>query len=94
PEEVPDLIKAVEETALSSRHKTIVLTLIQQMGDIRRTRKEKISSLKRIKRMLGKQTEKSDKQSDSDEDCSEKKTHGRNGVDEGAFPKKGHAATC
>ncbi|MBF0500987.1 MAG: IS66 family transposase [Candidatus Riflebacteria bacterium] len=83
-EEIPELIKAVQENTLSDKFKEIILTLIKQMVDIKRTSKEKAAALKRIKRMLKHSTEKLDKTKE-EKKYEPKKNHGRNGVEDYKF---------
>lgn len=84
-DELPELIKAVEESPLSGRHKAILLTMIQQMQDGNRLNHEKMAELRRIKRLLGKTTEKKRRPGNDDESSPPKKNHGRNGVDDYQF---------
>ncbi|MBF0442186.1 MAG: hypothetical protein HQK54_09790, partial [Oligoflexales bacterium] len=87
-DEIPKLIEAVQNASLSEKHKEIILTLINQMVEIKQTAKEKAASLARIKRMLGKATEKMDKKTEeATEHPKEKKNHGRNSVDDYRFAK-------
>ncbi|MBF0544071.1 MAG: hypothetical protein HQM08_06550, partial [Candidatus Riflebacteria bacterium] len=61
-DEIPELIKAVENSSLDDRHKQIILTLIGQLKSLKRTSREKEAALARINRLLGKKTEKEKKE--------------------------------
>ena len=89
-EELPDLVKAVEESPLSSRHKAIILTMIQQLSQTTKLNHEKMAELRRIKRLLGKKTEKGNRRGTPDEPSPPKKNHGRNGVDDYQFANVVH----
>jgi hypothetical protein len=83
--EVPQLIKAIEDSLLSPRHKAILQTLISQMMETDRLNREKMAHLRRIKRMLAKKTEKKPQPTKKDPDAEPKKGHGRNGVEDYQF---------
>lgn len=90
-EEIPELIRAVHENALSEKQKSVVLELIQRMMEIKQTARERAAALKKIRRMLEKKTEKVGRQeadAGAESAGKTKKNHGRNGADKYAFSKE------
>ncbi len=57
-EEIAGIRKAIAETDLSERYKAILLTLIEEVVNIKKTASERAAALERLKRMFGSQSEK------------------------------------
>ncbi len=79
-EQVSDLVQSVKKCNLSEEQQKIILVLIEQIVDIKRTSDERKAALNRAKRLLGASTEK-DKKAQSETKQNKKKGHGRNGAD-------------
>ena len=83
-EEIADVRREVESSDFAPRSKAILLTLIEEIVRIKKTRQEKAAELARIRRVLRSGSEKrsSGKDSDKKADKDPKKNHGRNGADD------------
>jgi len=57
-EEIAGIRKAIGETDLSERYKAILLTLIEEVVNIKKTASEKAAALERLRRMFGNSSEK------------------------------------
>jgi len=81
-EQVSDLIQSVKSCNLTDEQQKIILVLIEQIVDIKRTSEERKAALNRAKRLLGSSTEKDKKDTSETKSSKKKKGHGRNGVDQ------------
>lgn len=79
-EQVSDLVQSVKNCNLPEDQQKVILVLIEQIVDIKRTSEERKAALNRAKRLLGSSTEKGKKEP-SETKLNKKKGHGRNGVD-------------
>lgn len=52
-EEIAGIRKAISETDLSERYKSILLTLIAEVVNIKKTASERAAALERLRRMFG-----------------------------------------
>lgn len=57
-EEIAGIRQAIAETDLSERYKAILLTLIEEVVNIKKTASERAAALERLKRMFGRASEK------------------------------------
>ena len=80
-EQVSDLIQSVKSCNLPKKQQKVILVLIEQIVDIKRTSDEQKAALNRAKRLLGSKTEKNEKNPQETKPNKKKKGHGRNGVD-------------
>lgn len=101
-EEIAGIRKAISETDLSERYKSILLTLIAEVVNIKKTASERAAALERLRRMFGSSSEKrphaeSSETANSAEDqttadeaekqAKKPKNHGRIGAKDYSFSK-------
>lgn len=101
-EEIACIRRAISETALSERYKAILLTLIEEVVNIKNTASDRAAALERIKRMFGSSSEKrpqdesagsaettdtADDQGKTETSPKKAKNHGRIGAKDYSFSK-------
>ena len=89
-DEIAGIRRAVKDSDFSPRYKAVLLTLIEEVVTIKKTKQEKEAQLKRIRRMLGNSSEKRpqpEEQSETTKTDSPKpaKNHGRYGAKDYRF---------
>jgi len=81
-EQVSTLIQSVKNNNLTAEQQKIILILIEQIVDIKKTADERKAALSKAKRLLGSSTEKSKKDTTNTKSTDKKNGHGRNGIDD------------
>ncbi|MBF0503250.1 MAG: hypothetical protein HQM09_24220 [Candidatus Riflebacteria bacterium] len=88
-EEITDIRRVVEESDFPPRYKAILLTLIEEVVTIKKTKREKQAELERIRRMLGPSSEKRPKNDEQTAKEGKKpppaRNHGRHGAKDYKF---------